>query len=734
MATQSSSETSAPRRMPRDLARALLDPQSGGVAAYVQECVHSTSVGVDATFVFLLQVVEELDDAIGEFLPSPPTHQPLSHDHEVELGTLLSAASLTVRYVTERQAMIPLLQRYRDAFATVLQYPSWKHKCYYGLKAVAMMGSTRVLESFGDQVQAADVLQRLRWLFPLFKDASVEMEEAALRLNTLLRPACEYAAVALQTHPAAREAIFTEVLPQLMGLLAKEEADTQETTVAEAVKVELATTVAVLLEAKSPYTAPNTFALLSLPAFVEEMEADESKVSASSAMFTSAAEAKSDRMETVDEDEEKPSSTAVARQREEECCKVLCSWLQVDSRRMVAAQALGVVYRVIASGTTPDTLANGASSLTTPLDEMAKALNDTEPTTLPDFEFVNALLESVRDICLFQQRLATPTLEAAFDAMSGVMPQLGVALASFSKKHSVERRSAKGACSTIRHTLVEAFLAWLHHPDSASLLTSQVEFLHNVAGTLADPRVYGDVLAVLRASTVPEASEEYASCRKLAVVTLCQAISQLDRYSKSTANRIVSGLTRIAAACREDIHPLANELVLPLLPSMLDGSQWGKFLRLRTEAVATVLVGCAESDDFRVENHPWISDFIRFLLDPVVSSENVHSFMILCGLIRAERKLLLHVVSFCMENPHTVTQTLHEPLARWPLYEEDVELVVVTLELLESLLSVNTLRATVDVDVIYATMLQLSENAASEGLDAISTVCKQVLVSLGSQQ
>ncbi|EEY60961.1 uncharacterized protein PITG_01202 [Phytophthora infestans T30-4] len=131
---------------------------------------------------------------------------------------------------------------------------------------------------------------------------------------------------------------------------------------------------------------------------------------------------------------------------------------------------------------------------------------------------------------------------------------------------------------------------------------------------------------------VPEASAEYATCRQLAVVTLCQAINQLDRYSKSTANRIVSGLTRIAAARREDIHPIANELMEPLLPAMLDGSQWGKFLRLRTEAIATVLVGCAESDDFRVENHPWISDFISFLLDPVVSSENVHSFLILLSI------------------------------------------------------------------------------------------------------
>lgn len=49
---------------------------------------------MDATFVFLLQVIEEMDDAIGEFLPLAANEQPLPHDHEVELGTLLSAASL----------------------------------------------------------------------------------------------------------------------------------------------------------------------------------------------------------------------------------------------------------------------------------------------------------------------------------------------------------------------------------------------------------------------------------------------------------------------------------------------------------------------------------------------------------------------------------------------------------------------------------------------------------------
>lgn len=717
------------RRVQRDLARALLDPQSGGVASYVQECVHSTSIGVDATLIFVQQVIEELDDAIDEFLPLPPDDQPLSHDHEVELGTLLSAASLTIRYVTEKQAMTPILQRYRNAFDKVLQYPVWTHKSHYGLKAVALMGSTRILESFSDQVPACDVSKLLQWLLLLFHDKSVGTEHLAQRMNALLRPTCEIVAVALQTHVATQALILTEGLTHLLQLVTKVNADDLESQVADGVKVELAATIAVLLEAEFPSTTRNAFALLSLPTFVEEMEGDETKQSYETAINLSTNKAK-----TVDEDEAKRTTFAALKILVQECCKVLCAWLDIDTRRMVAAQALAVIYRVIASDAPVEIVVNTALSLHTPLLELTNALDKAKLTTLVDFEFVNALLESIRDICLTQQHLAASTLEEAFTVMGTIMSRLEVALALFPKKHSTERRSAKAACSSIRHTLVEAFLAWLHHPDAANLLLLQVDFLHNIAGTLADPRVYGDVLAILRASSIPEAQSEYALGRQLAVVTLCQAIKQLDRYSQSTSNRIVSGLTRVAAACREAMYPLANELVLPLLPAMLNGSQWGKFLRLRTEAVATVLVGCAQSDDFRVEAHPWISDFISFLLDPVVSLENVHSLLILHDLIQTDQKLREHVASYCVANSRIVTQTLVEPLARWPLYEEDVDLVIVTLKLLEVLLSVTTLRASVDVGTLHATVVQLSDNAAREKLDAIATVCKQVLPSLMVKQ
>lgn len=95
-----------------------------------------------------------------------------------------------------------------------------------------------------------------------------------------------------------------------------------------------------------------------------------------------------------------------------------------------------------------------------------------------------------------------------------------------------ETRAAKATCSRIRHALVEAFLAWLHHHNSRKLLSLKVHFVQNVSGKLADPRVYGDALAVLRVCKHPDAPEKYRACVQLAAVTLCRALDQIDRYSK----------------------------------------------------------------------------------------------------------------------------------------------------------------------------------------------------------
>lgn len=58
----------------------------------MQERVHSTTIGVEATAAFLRQLAQELEDAAGEYLRMGATT--LEHAHEVELGSLLTAASL----------------------------------------------------------------------------------------------------------------------------------------------------------------------------------------------------------------------------------------------------------------------------------------------------------------------------------------------------------------------------------------------------------------------------------------------------------------------------------------------------------------------------------------------------------------------------------------------------------------------------------------------------------------
>ncbi|KAI9907402.1 hypothetical protein PsorP6_003629 [Peronosclerospora sorghi] len=91
------------------------------------------------------------------------------------------------------------------------------------------------------------------------------------------------------------------VLPQLFELLVTEDTEENSPKVAEAVQLELATTAVVILETKVPFTSRNTFRLLSMPEFVEEMEATGSKIVV--------APINTEESTRVDEQEDEVSST-----------------------------------------------------------------------------------------------------------------------------------------------------------------------------------------------------------------------------------------------------------------------------------------------------------------------------------------------------------------------------------------------------------------------------------------
>lgn len=128
-----------------------------------------------------------------------------------------------MRYVTEREAMLPLLSRFRAVFSTVLHFDAWS-TTFLGLKTVALMASTRVLEAFGAQVDNDDVERELKWLLEIFVPAEEhelqwlmdlfapqDTELAVQKADYLLRPTCEFVSVASQTHEHARDVIYAKV-------------------------------------------------------------------------------------------------------------------------------------------------------------------------------------------------------------------------------------------------------------------------------------------------------------------------------------------------------------------------------------------------------------------------------------------------------------------------------------------------------------------------------------------
>lgn len=116
----------------RPLMHELLRTSCQGFAAFVQQRVHSTVIGLEATTAFVQQLLAELEEATAAFTTLHHLVQ-LSDQDELEIGTLISASSLTIRYVTEREAMAPVVTRFGQVFRSILRFPLWTN-AMLGLK------------------------------------------------------------------------------------------------------------------------------------------------------------------------------------------------------------------------------------------------------------------------------------------------------------------------------------------------------------------------------------------------------------------------------------------------------------------------------------------------------------------------------------------------------------------------------------------------------------------------
>ncbi|KAF1329096.1 hypothetical protein FI667_g6162, partial [Globisporangium splendens] len=677
--------SNAPRRA---LAASLMQAQTTGISTIIQERIHSTTVGLEATSKFLQQLVSELEDAVAEYV-APAAAYHIEHQEEVELGTLITASSLTV----------------------------------------ALMASTRALEAFGEHIEGDDVVAQLRWLMTELLASSELNEVSVQKINYLLRPTCEHISVASQTHPAAERMIYGE-------LYANESKTEKDARVADSAQQELVSTVAVLVEVKLPASTANVYTLLPVPSFVEEIEVSEASDSLQpdEEDAVGASEGASQLLESL-------SSEDIS-----QCAITLCSWLNLPARRPSAVLVLPILCHALY------TCHQSCTAVESVVDALVACLHGLELKKLLDFEFMSGLVESLRDIALRVPSLPPRSIASIYNELRFVMPRLESAIKSPELEKN-ELRAIKASCSKIRQALVESFLAWMYNAGAENFAVHQEDFLTATSTKLADPRIYGDAVHVLRTGKKPDADDEVRELVGHCADLLTRALAQLDRYTKVTANRIVSAVTRIASASGKFVGPHADDLALPLLVSIVDGSAKGKSLRLRQEAVACILLGAAQDLDFQVHatppfaslialsltpllfgfwflqfaDHLWIHQYLEVLLE-TADSGNAHTLLILAGLAN-EPRLLPQVVDVCVTKGPTIGQAFHESLSRWPLYEEDIEAVVLTLEILKALLSADALRALLDAATLASTVKALAENAAGEELDAVAVACRELLAS-----
>lgn len=382
------------------------------------------------------------------------------------------------------------------------------------------------------------------------------------------------------------------------------------------------------------------------------------------------------------------------------------------------------------------------------------SLRDLELNNVLDFEYVNVILESLRDVAQRVKHFKADLVSAMYNELRAVMPRLEVSLLEDLESGSTdcsrsladpfpvidmqtalkattvekeELQSIKQTCSKVRQTLVEAFLAWIYNAGATNFATHQEDFFGETSTKLADPRIYGDVIHVVRKGATADETEVSVLVEKCALL-LTQALKQLDRYSKTTASHIVSAVTRVASSSGKFVAPRADDLALPLLISILDGSCKGKSLRSRLEAVACVLLGSSESEAFQPEEHIWVAQFAGALLEKA-ESESAHTLAIIASLIRASPLLLAQVATVCGQKSQAVGAIFHDSLSRWPLFEEDIDGVILTLEILAALLGDSSFRALLDPATIASTVQKLSENAKSDELDLVVAACSDVLAS-----
>ncbi|OQS05547.1 hypothetical protein THRCLA_02342, partial [Thraustotheca clavata] len=188
----------------------LLGTAGKSITDVVKAKVHNNSIGEEGTREWTENLLADLNlqftAAKNNFISG------VDPVNENELGTLLSASGLTIRYAVETLIVKEYVEQFQEIFVQILQVPHWS-KAYLGLKMVALRGCTRLLESF-EVVNVGLTEIVLPWTLDVLK----QCQQDELTTQLLFRTVCEFLNVLLQIQPTLATSILIKHFPVIVEL------------------------------------------------------------------------------------------------------------------------------------------------------------------------------------------------------------------------------------------------------------------------------------------------------------------------------------------------------------------------------------------------------------------------------------------------------------------------------------------------------------------------------------
>ncbi|EQC25351.1 hypothetical protein SDRG_16761 [Saprolegnia diclina VS20] len=630
------------------------------IADIVKANVHRTDVGEagtrDWTDALLTDLVAQCDLVDHS---ASPTAIP----NESQLGTLLSAAGLTIRYVTETGVFKAYLGAFEAVFLRVLRLPHWS-KPYLGLKMVALRGCTRLMECFeSTSASLAPVL--LTWTHELLAQCALDM----LSTQLLFRPTCELLNVLVQTQPSTASTLLTEVLPEILQLHTSvfvNSTDYQNDI------VEWNTLANVVLDQLFP----------ALPSARQLMTATASSTPA----FGFAARV--------------PAARWVA----------FLETLPLTADVASISTILPALYRLTVIEYAGDIANETFNRFLSHLLDSMRALPWDHPSQL---ELGHGLVESVRDLLIaghLQQHALAPdaAVFATLEALVYKLPEL-----------AKDRlfKAVKAMLPDLRDATTEAFIALMYCMGSR-FWDLQAAFVRDVAMKLADPLVFGDVLFVLQ-PTSDANHEPYERLVATTVAMLQKGLHQLHRYSKPMAQRLLGSVGHTVAGAGPFMAPYVADVAETLVD--LYGTGSSSLQDLFVVALTHLYVACPFTDTDLV--HGYCDILSSSVLD--VKASGLESLAIL---LAKDASWVLGALPATFWTAFLETCT--DALTSFPVFEEDVPLIVLQLQLCTQLLPHQTNMDVWNTNVLLPMVAHFHEIVRDEGLIEVQEASQRLLDAL----